>query len=62
MFFKSEKRTRHPWLVLTVGALAAVGAISIMNSCKCKIHATFSKVGGRGTVGCECSVKENGFR
>ena len=38
MFFgKEERKARHPWLTLTVGALAAVGAMSIVSGVKCKV-------------------------
>ena len=39
MFFKKEERkARHPWLTLTVGALAAIGAMSIVSGVKCKMR------------------------
>ena len=34
MFFKSDKKRRHPVLVLMTGALAAVGAASLVNTSK----------------------------
>lgn len=34
MFGKSEKRKGHPGLAIAVGALAVVGAVSIVNTSK----------------------------
>ena len=49
MFFgKEERKARHPYLVLTVGALAAIGAMSIISGCKCRIRSVVRGITCRG--------------
>ena len=56
MFFnKTERKKGHPALALTVGALAVVGAISIVNSSKRWVMDKSKRVAGfvKGMVGTE---------
>ena len=59
MFVRSEKRRVAPWLVLTVGGLAAVGAVSLVSGgrrairmAKRRVREMFS--GTREECECEC--------
>lgn len=46
MLFKSEKRRRHPGMKLAVGALAMVGAVSLVNSAKRTVKEKSKKIIG----------------
>ena len=46
MFVRSEKRRIAPWLVLAVGGLATVGAISILSRTKSLLNMGKRKIGG----------------
>ena len=53
MFVRSEKRRVAPWLVLAVGGLAAVGAISILSKGKSLLGMGRRKLHGMFCSGCE---------
>ena len=45
MFFKkSEPKRWHPCLVLTIGALSIIGAVTITNASKCAINNAKTKI------------------
>ena len=45
MFFKkSEPKRWHPCLVLTIGALSIIGAVTIANASKCAINTAKTKI------------------
>ena len=46
MFTKGERKKKNPTLVMTVGALAAVGAISIIRGAKRVMKSTGEKLKG----------------
>jgi len=45
-FRKNDKKRSHPFAILTVGALATVGAMSLISGCKCKMKDCLKKMGG----------------
>lgn len=46
MLIKHERKKRNPTLVMTVGALAAVGAVTIVRGAKRIVRCTGEKVRG----------------
>ena len=57
MFFgKSEKKRWNPGLVIAIGALAAIGTLTVIDRGRCALESIKSKLSGmvRGECACDC--------
>ena len=59
LFRKTEHRRSHPYVALTIGTLAMIGAFSVVKCSKRTVRGVFNKMGSliKGD-GCDCSACE----
>ena len=61
MFFKkSEHRRMNPYVAMTIGTLAMIGAFSVVKCSKRTVRCVCDKMTGmfKGTDKCECTLTE----